>query len=269
MQDQPRSRQLTSALGAVREIARDRATTVVRVPGGDAVLNEDFPAAHDLNKLLIATPCTPDALSSAAADVLGGAGLEHRLIEVHDAALGRELAVGLAAHGYASAEQLVMAVNGPAQRQPPMHRVVELDVHERAERASAEWRRDQPDWDEDVCDQLGRRITTVLAAAQATFFAVRGSDGAVWGRADLYLRDGVAQVEEVMTDPAYRRRGVAGRLVLRAVERARSAGAELVFLIAEADDWPQRLYRELGFSDLGHLVSLTATAGGTGAATPP
>ncbi|MDP9393173.1 MAG: GNAT family N-acetyltransferase, partial [Actinomycetota bacterium] len=105
--------------------------------------------------------------------------------------------------------------------------------------------------------QLGERTRTLLAAVDATFLAVRGTDGHVVSRADLYLRDGVAQVEEVATEPAARGRGLASALVVEAVRRARSAGAELVFLVAEADDWPEKLYRRLGFSDVGRITSYT------------
>ena len=36
--------------------------------------------------------------------------------------------------------------------------------------------------------------------------------------------------------------GVARNIVLRAVAEARAAGATLVFLFADANDWPQQLY---------------------------
>lgn len=262
--DVTRSRQLQTALEIVRGIARDRSTTVVPVPGGQAVLNADFPAAHDLNRLLIAAPCRASALAAAAEDVLGGAGLRHRLIEVHNLDLGLQLADGLGARGYANGQELVMAATQPVQRRVPAPPVVELDLAERAAVASDGWRREQPGWDEGVVDQLGRRITNVLGAAQAVFFAVRGSDGGVAARADLYLRDGVGQVEEVVTDPAHRGRGLASLLVLHAVERARAAGVGLVFLLADAGDWPQHLYRRLGFTDLGRTVAFRATAADTG-----
>lgn len=152
-----------------------------------------------------------------------------------------------------------MAVDDPLPRPVPALPVVELDLTERIEVARAGWQQEQPGSAPDVHDQLGRRISTVVPAAETSFLAVRGDDGAVAARADLYLRGGVAQVEEVMTDPEYRGRGLASLLVLRAVRRARAAGAGLVFLLADGDDWPQQLYRRLGFADLGRLVTLTRT----------
>ena len=252
------ARWLRSALGTLRAIAIDRATTTHHVPGGLAVLNSDFPAAHDLNKLLITGPTEPSALAAAADHIMGQAGLQHRLIEVYDAEVGKRLARDLAPEGYEGSEDLLMAATASAQKQPPPVPVVVLDVQERAQVATTEWRRDQPGWDEDVTDQLGRRISTVLEAARVTFFAVRDNSGAVVARADLYLRDGVAQIEEVMTDPAHRGHGFASALVIHSADVARSAGASMVFLVADADDWVQHLYRRLGFTDLGHTVSLLA-----------
>jgi hypothetical protein len=40
-------------------------------------------------------------------------------------------------------------------------------------------------------------------------------------------------------------------LVLRAAAESRAAGNDLTFLVADADDWPQRLYERLGFETVG------------------
>ena len=61
----------------------------------------------------------------------------------------------------------------------------------------------------------------------------------------------VAQIEDVGTLEEFRGKGVARNIVLRAVDEARAAGASLVFLFADANDWPQHLYGRLGFDVLG------------------
>ena len=35
--------------------------------------------------------------------------------------------------------------------------------------------------------------------------------------------------------------------------KAGKAGADLVFLVADDEDWPKELYRRLGFDELGRL----------------
>jgi ribosomal protein S18 acetylase RimI-like enzyme len=81
---------------------------------------------------------------------------------------------------------------------------------------------------------------------------------AVVSYADLYLRGSDAQIEDVGTLPEHRGRGYASAVVVAAAEAARRAGADLVFLFADAEDWPKELYRRLGFDELGYYVKLFA-----------
>jgi predicted acetyltransferase len=52
----------------------------------------------------------------------------------------------------------------------------------------------------------------------------------------------------------HRGRGYASALVLHTLQEARRAGCDLVFLVADAQDWPKALYRRLGFDELGRYV---------------
>ena len=69
---------------------------------------------------------------------------------------------------------------------------------------------------------------------------------------ELYLDGGTAQIEDVATAERFRKKGLATAVVLTAIEAARAAGAELVFLIADAEDWPKEMYAKLGFEEIGH-----------------
>jgi predicted GNAT family acetyltransferase len=85
------------------------------------------------------------------------------------------------------------------------------------------------------------------------FLAVRDVDGAVLSRADLYLDagSGVAQIEDVLTNPAHTGRGYARAIVADGLRRARAAGCDLVFVVADAQDWPKHLYARLGYATTG------------------
>ncbi|MDP9181781.1 MAG: GNAT family N-acetyltransferase, partial [Actinomycetota bacterium] len=48
-------------------------------------------------------------------------------------------------------------------------------------------------------------------------------------------------------DEQYRGRGFATLLVGEATDRAQRVGAELIFLVADAEDWPKHLYSKLGY----------------------
>ena len=98
---------------------------------------------------------------------------------------------------------------------------------------------------------LGRRATT-------RFFGVV-VDGEIVSWTDLYLAQGVGQVEDVATKEEHRGRGYASAVVLRAALEAREAGADLVFLVADADDWPKELYSRLGFDTIGRLTKFFLT----------
>ena len=46
--------------------------------------------------------------------------------------------------------------------------------------------------------------------------------------------------------------------MLGAIAEARKAGAEFVFLVADANDWPKVLYGRLGFDEVGHYTKFFA-----------
>lgn len=235
------------------DVAEGRAARTEPVPGGTAYLHPEYPVAHVQNFVRL-THDEPglDAgtVDRAVRDVFAGTRVDHRVVEVHDAALAARLAPGLAALGYHHATDLVMRHQG-APPPPGETEVVELTLEERMEVATL-WRRlDHPAWPEDFARQLGERIRTIVPVADCTFLAVRDETGTVVSRADLFRRNGIAQVEEVVTVARARNRGHASELVRAGVRRA---GPDLTFIIADADDWPAQLYRRLGFEDLGRTA---------------
>jgi GNAT superfamily N-acetyltransferase len=71
------------------------------------------------------------------------------------------------------------------------------------------------------------------------------------------LTDGrIGQVEDVGTREDARERGYAKAIVLAAVAAAQADGATPIFLTAEAADWPQLMYANLGFETVGELTIL-------------
>lgn len=226
-----------------------RAQHVIDVPGGVALLHDDFPLVYDHNKLSLVAEAEASDVAEAAATVLGGAGREHRQIQVLDADAPAALAEGLAAAGYTCEEQLVMIYGGAPARLRPDVDVHRLSLDERVAAGSSSWEDELPDAGPEAWRQLGERVTTAEAAASATFLGVTDGDGKVLARGDVFIFDGVAEIDDVFTDPAARGRGYASAIVATAVEQAQRAGAGTIFLVAEADDWPRHLYTHLGFRD--------------------
>src|SRR5919198_97837 len=101
---------------------------------------------------------------------------------------------------------------------------------------------------------LGWRIDRHVLMAQRG--AVVG--GEIVAYADVYIEAPTAQIEDVGTLEEHRGHGYASAVVLYAAETARRAGADFVFLVADAHDWPQHLYRRLGFEPIGHYMKFIA-----------
>jgi ribosomal protein S18 acetylase RimI-like enzyme len=105
-----------------------------------------------------------------------------------------------------------------------------------------------------VAEQLLEESARVGAAARRLFVRADGRPAAL---CRLYIDGATAEIDDVSTLPAYRRRGLASALTLGAVSRARDAGCDLVFLRADAADSPRRLYQGLGFELIGRHYSWT------------
>lgn len=215
-------------------------------PYGTAVYTDELPRRLDGNFLRVERPGKPEELVAEAKR------LERRLLFVPDPELGESLVPWFAEHGCRVDRHLVMAQLREPERTADLELVSELD--ETALRpARRRLLEDQPWAKPEVVEQLfkakaliGERVTTRFLAIEV--------DGEVVSYADLYTSGADAQIEDLGTLPEHRSRGYASAVVLAAIETARGAGADFVFLVADAEDWPKELYRRLGFDELGHYT---------------
>jgi ribosomal protein S18 acetylase RimI-like enzyme len=109
-----------------------------------------------------------------------------------------------------------------------------------------------------VVEQLLRWNREVLAPAGRRHFLAR-RDGRVAGMGALQVADGIAYVDDIVTFPEFRRRGVASAIVARLVREAAAFGAGATFLLAD-EAGPIRLYRSLGFEETGTIRTLLGHA---------
>ena len=223
------------------------------MPFGTAYFHDDFPRRYDSNFVVVDAP-----LSGVRAEVLAAEidrvqlGLAHRHIYLTTDE-GPRLLPGLVALGYRG-ERLITMVQA---REPDR-------------------------WNDDLAEEAGvddvgpflLRVNReadgganaadaeMLAAFRyvpaervgARFFVVRDG-GEIVAIAELYPIGDVAQVEAVFTLEAYRGRGFGRAVVLAASRAASEAGADLVFLNADDEDWPKELYAKLGFDELRRFWS--------------
>jgi ribosomal protein S18 acetylase RimI-like enzyme len=107
--------------------------------------------------------------------------------------------------------------------------------------------------DPDVIAQMVRREHEVLTPFGKRWFTV-SLDREIVGFGALYVHGDVGYVDNVVTFPPARRRGIAGAIVSRIVEEAEAAGAGSVYLLADQPD-PIRLYERFGFREVGRIAS--------------
>lgn len=227
-------------------------------PFGTAVFTPERPLRYDSNYLLVENVparVTAQELADEAERVQGAARLPHRLLLFRDARLGARFAPELEESGWRYERHVLMAHRRPAERAADMSLVTEVtaDVIRPARESQI---RSYPWGTAEVAEQLLDAKEHI--PVEARFFAVL-LNGSVASYSDLYLDGDIGQVEDVATLPEHRGHGYASAVVLRAVEEARAAGAELVFLVADAEDWPKELYRRLGFDEIGENAKFVKT----------
>ena len=227
---------------------------------GVGVLEPSLPLRHDSNYLLVERVPLGAGAHEVAAEtdrVLGGAGLTHRAAVVFDEVLGKRLEPQFRELGWNVRRHVWMAQQREPDRRPDVTIVDEVGEADLRAPRTAEILR-YPWGTEEVARQLLDAKLLLAERAETRFFGVRAG-GEVVSWADLYLAQGLGQVEDVATKTEHRGKGHARAVVARAADEARAAGADLVFLVADEEDWPKELYGRLGFDTIGRLTKFFLT----------
>jgi GNAT superfamily N-acetyltransferase len=221
---------------------------VARTRHGTALLTPSLPLVWQVNAIRVEDPDAGAPELAAEADEVMGA-FEHRKVVAHDEQLGARLAPGFEKLRWNVFRVLIMLRRRPPDR-PPEPGVGGEVSRELGAAALAAFRREQPfGWQEEAVRQLAEmdaRFDRVLAARD---FASPPDHPACACR--LYTHDGLGQVDEVGTLQARRGRGHARAAVAAAADAAAAEGCEHVLMVTDAADWPQELYRSLGFDEIG------------------
>jgi ribosomal protein S18 acetylase RimI-like enzyme len=230
---------------------------------GTAVFDDRVPRRWDSNFLLVER--LPDGVGAAelaaeAERIQGAAGLSHRKLELRDEAAGARLEPEFRRLGWTVNRHVLMALRREPDRTVDTSIVAEVDVEALREPRTEQLR--SYDWaeDDEVLAQLHEAKELFARRIETRFFGVRDR-GRVVSWSDLYLDGDTAQIEDVGTLESHRGRGYARAVVQRAADEARAAGAELVFLVADDEDWPKELYRKLGYDELGRVYEFLLAKG--------
>jgi ribosomal protein S18 acetylase RimI-like enzyme len=252
---------MTDDLGRALDLAwrlQERTSTRIEpFPWGTALYRDDLSQRYYSNFVRIEQPLAGvdvDDLVRATDRALEGLG--HRQIQVDDEDDGRRIALGMAERGFKADHSALMALRRDPDRRGNLEVVDEMSYTDARPFLVEVYRRELTGNDAALVDRFADFRRVVQEAANGRFFA-QCVEGRTAGLCELYLVDGVAQVEHVDTLEEFRGRGIARNVVLRAVDEARAAGADLVVIGADLDDWPLDLYRRFGFDEIGRTWAFT------------
>jgi ribosomal protein S18 acetylase RimI-like enzyme len=220
---------------------------------GTVVAHDDYPDSHSMNFLRIEgdrADLTADQLDAAICAAMDAIGRRHLQAVIEDRDAGARLAAPMREKGWEPLEIVSMAWGDAPQRDPDVAAAI---VEWEALRPTilAGWRADRRIADAEIARQLTDRRDAVARATHLRHLVAPAPPAEIGSYADLYSDGATAQIESVNTLEAFRNRGYASALVLHGARLARAEGHDLVFLVADADDWPRHLYQRLGFAEIG------------------
>jgi GNAT superfamily N-acetyltransferase len=235
----------------------DRASTRrLDLPWGAALFHDELPRVWSLNFVRVTGDVSgvqPGEILEAAEEVHADAGLAHRQVIFDDGDAAQRMEPAFRAAGYERERDVVMIYRRVPDRAIDTSGVRELHFEALAPFTAETHRRSPYGEDEETIRQLVERGRVLERATALRRFAVPSGERVV-SACELYSDGHTAQIEDVNTLEEERGRGHARAVVTRALEEARAAGCDLVFLIADAGDWPRHLYAKLGFVPLTHTA---------------
>ena len=248
---------LTRALRYSWTFSDASADAIDRVDAGTVLRTPSLPDAWSLNALRLehAFP----GLDLAGAEDLAAAHLGtpylQLLVEDEPTAL-RLLDAARGDRGWNTERHLLMALTGTPPR--PAAPTRDGRAAETTE-LMAEWMRHegQP---EPVVEQLVARTRREHAVGEQRHL-VADHEGRAAAMCTVRLGDGVAQLEDVYVRASARGAGLGRAVVAAGARLAAATGADPVFIVADDQDWPKRLYAKLGFTPLGRRAEMHRKAG--------
>jgi ribosomal protein S18 acetylase RimI-like enzyme len=224
-----------------------------------ALLCESLPLVYDRNFLRVEDAgANANELSTLADRIFGAAGMAHRKVISDSAEIGERLAPQFESMGW-KVERAIAMVHSGSVEQEPLPLVAEVESDEMVPFWEEENSEKHPR-DEELVRQLTQQNLVIEQKIDCQYFA-RRLEGRVVSGCQLYSRGGTAQIEAVGTLSEYRNRGLASSVVQRAAWEAFASGHDLVWIMADEDDWPKALYAKLGFNPVGRFYGFTRKPG--------
>jgi GNAT superfamily N-acetyltransferase len=246
----PTAQSLDRALTFMRDVLAGTVDEIRTIPAGLIVNTPSLPAVWAANQLRVTEPISFRELVELAEENLPGP--DYLDIALEDQKTGPARERTFRRGGWKVQRDLLMTLSRAPERVADTGIAVEVSEDESME-LMGRWYAEDPGPTAMGHDQLVEYTRRESRVHGDQLLGVRDGDGQVVAMTKLRSHGRAAQVEDVYTVPEARGRGYARALVSRAIELARDAGAELIFITADDEDWPKLLYARIGFRPLGHL----------------
>jgi GNAT superfamily N-acetyltransferase len=247
------ARTIDLALAGEHRLIRELSERIEPLPWGFASFDDAVPQVFHANAVHVTATegVTAAELIAAAEELLAHFG--HRWVVVPHERLWQELTPDFASAGWTWRTELYMAHAREPDRIAVPESVREIDYEDLA--ASEDTFIATEPWGQDagIRGQFTHRNRRTSDATQERIFAALDEGGGAVAWAKLRVLGAVRQIEDVATLPHERGFGLGRGVVTAALQAAREAGPEPVFLVADDDDWPKDLYAKLGFDPIGRV----------------
>jgi ribosomal protein S18 acetylase RimI-like enzyme len=245
---------LRRLVGFDLSLERDSSEIVEEFDWGLLIHNPETPEIWSGNYLEVrSTDLDAESLAALAEKMQGPLdGIQHRDIVPADPGYADRLVAGFGAlEGWDVVRSVYMVLAREPDREAGSAVEVERAAVASVRRAVAEA---DPNFTQTAVEQRFIRDARLDATGNGRWFAAP-PDGAPGASCVLYGRGGIGQVETVVTLPDRRGEGLASAVVVAASNASRERQDDLTFIVADADDWPWKLYERLGFDRVGEFCS--------------
>lgn len=237
------------------EQLRRRATSVVELDEAAwAIFTPEWPRSYAGNGILVRRDPGADALLAWGEEQLGSAGLDHRYVMAF-CDLSQDTRDGLEAAGFELEPEMFMArpTSLGLLHAPTAIHVEVLEPDDARTLTERLWREVwSPSYDDETVRQLAGRADVSTRSGPVVTFVVRDpATGEPVSRLDVGVMGDVAEVDAVVTFPAYRGHGHADALLAAGIAEIASRGCDLAVLTALPGDWPWQWYARRGFAKVG------------------
>jgi len=100
---------------------------------------------------------------------------------------------------------------------------------------------------EDFCNRRAKRRGEVYLSEMPLESYICYYNGIPVGNCDLLLYNGTAKIEDFVVLPEYQRRGIGTTILKYLIDTAISSRVDTIYLVADEDDWPKKMYVKMGF----------------------